>query len=123
MLMEPTDSIPVFPDHTRLKWLQRSAEPDKLLSTAWEESVPVGIPGGVPYGPRMRLHPPSGTLLVYALAQETSAKYVVRTVLEVDLYEAEYDLNDDHLRVCDACGLRYEGGDACPWCGEGAEDA
>lgn len=121
-MVHPHEVTPVVPNHTELRWLSRSKVPELTVTAAWAESVPVGIPDDCHYGPRARLHDPAGVLLMYALAKEKNRHLVIRTVLDASIVEESCGLNDDHLRVHEVCGYRYEPGNGdCHWCESGYE--
>lgn len=119
-MTDPADEIPATPGHAENKWSQRSDTPGTFLSTAWYESVPVGLSDDCPWGPRARLHEPGQAILIYTEADEPNREWVIKTVLHYPLLGGDYPVNDDHLARCDDCGYRYdpsrEAFDGCHWC-------
>lgn len=94
-----------FSDHARTRLLQRAhvgGGPLPQPEQVWDESIPVGVPDVDGQG---RLHPPTGTLLV-----------VHGDSVATVLYPDESRMHDDHLKVCDECGLRYDPSEGdCQW--------
>ena len=105
--------MPILTAHAVERWAERVCNEQRGwapwdLPDEFERSPPVGIPGPG----RGRLHAPTDSVLVYTRDWSLGPPVVV-TVLYADPIE----LADDHLKVCDECGLRYEdrGDERCPW--------
>lgn len=96
-------------EHARTRWMTRadvSALEDNFvprIREAFDESISIGVDDVTG---KARLHPPTKTL--FAIDDG-----VVKTVLCFHDHEVE----DDHLVVCENCGLRYDPGQSedCPW--------
>lgn len=93
-----------FSEHARLRYAMRGGAQRPDREAVVRESIPIGAPD---VGGRVRLHPPTGMLLVIR-------SDVVVTVLR----KYELELNDSHLTRCEACELRRDPrtDDSCPWC-------
>ena len=105
----------VITEHAIERWIERvCCRQDDIapwdIEEAFERAVSVGIPGS----DRGRLHEPTGTVFVFK-RDWSAGPPVLITVLYADRMGTS--LNDDHLKPCSDCGLRFhEGVEPCPWC-------
>lgn len=115
-LIERHDAAgPVLTDHAVDQWVDRiCCKQDDVapwdLMDAFERAVEIGAPRK---SGRARLHPPTQAVFIYT-HDYSGGPPVIITVL----YAWRMRLNDDHLKRCERCGLRYrdDGDDECDWC-------
>jgi hypothetical protein len=103
---------PLITAHARERFNRRVAlrDLDWLgldLHAAFARAVPVGVPEA---DDRARLHAPSGAIFIFKGRREQSP------VVVTTIHERQADPNDDHLKLCGTCGLRFDPRRDCQWC-------
>jgi hypothetical protein len=91
-------------NHAKIRWQQRGTL-TLSVTEAWDQGVHVGL---ATHCGTVRLHPPTGTLLLERDNQ-------IITVVQCD--NAEYTA--DHLLNCEDCGFQFQPSaddHTCPWC-------
>lgn len=115
-----TPDGPILTEHALDRWVERvCCEYADVapwdLPAAYERALPVGLPNSYE---RARLHAPTRSVIVFT-RDHPGGPPVLVTILTTDMHAIE----DDHLKTCERCGLRYRDGgdDECGWCPEATE--